>query len=113
MNRSLLMIGVLCAAATSAHAQRWPDTLRMSCDQVASLVRTHGGLTLGTGPHVRDRYVTSCAYCPSMSMIVPSWVQTADNPQCFVGYRCDTDEPSRGAGIAGGTRCGAGGYSGP
>jgi hypothetical protein len=100
----ILMLGV--SAEANAQSRR-PDTLRMTCQQAAALVQSHGTIVLGTGPNLYDRYVTSCRFCYDSEYLLPSWVQTADNAQCFVGYHCDTQsqlaEPS----------CGLTGFRGP
>jgi hypothetical protein len=107
----LWSIALLAAAlwATSALAQgSRPDSLRMSCRQAASLVQSRGSIVIGTGPDLYDRYVTGCNFCYSMEFLTPAWVRTADNPQCFVGYTCETQQgfPPRPS-------CGFTGYRGP
>jgi hypothetical protein len=92
---------------TGCYAQSRPDTVHLTCRQATTLVQSHGSIVLGTGPTLYDRYVVSCNYCFDDEYLLPSWVQTADNPQCFVGYHCNSQtslpEPS----------CGHTGYRGP
>jgi hypothetical protein len=53
-------------------------------------VQSRGSIVLGTGRHLYDRYVTSCQFCFDTEYLLPSWVEPADNPHCFVDYHCDT-----------------------
>jgi hypothetical protein len=92
MRRLMLMtVAVLAGSITAAEAR--PDTLKMSCSQASALVQARGGVVLDTGPSVYDRYVRAQNFCASSEGLTPSWVMTADNPQCFVGYRCETEWP--------------------
>jgi hypothetical protein len=43
---------------------------------------------IGTGPFTYDRAVSGSGQCPIEQIEAPLWIATADNPQCFVGYRC-------------------------
>jgi hypothetical protein len=74
--------------ADSQAAQSRPDTNRMTCSAAKALVMKHGGIVLGTGPSIFDRYVSSRAYCLSSQITEASFVQTTDDRQCFVGYTC-------------------------
>jgi hypothetical protein len=107
MMRWFTALLTLALGSTACVAQSRPNTIRLTCQQAAALVQSRGSIVLGTGPHLYERYVTSCQYCFNDEYLLPSWVQTADNPQCFVGYHCDTQtsipEPS----------CGLTGYRGP
>jgi hypothetical protein len=98
--RGYLAIILLLSVSTANAQSRRPDTLRMTCHQATAMVQSHGSIVLGTGPHIYDRFVTSCRYCYDNEFLLPSWVETADNAQCFVGYHCDTQtqlpEPSCG-----------------
>jgi len=71
-----------------AAAQGRPDTNRMSCAAARGLVVRSGGIVLGTGPSLFDRYVISRAFCMSTEVTEPAFVPTTDNRQCFVGYTC-------------------------
>lgn len=86
---------VLCIAAVAfagmaetAAAQARPDTTRMTCTAARALVMRHGGIVLGTGRSLFDRYVSSRAHCMSTEVTETAFVPTADNRQCFVGYTC-------------------------
>ncbi|MEP9355248.1 hypothetical protein ABLE93_16795 [Xanthobacter sp. KR7-65] len=77
----------LVTASTGAASAR-PDSLAMTCRQTASLVAQQGGVVIGTGPNIYDRYVSSLAFCSGAEQLKPEWVKTRDNPQCFIGYTC-------------------------
>lgn len=87
----VIFITAIVAVATIAApqaAQSRPDTLRMSCAAAKALVTKQGGIVLGTGPSIFDRYVVSRAYCLSTQQVEPAFVATSDDRQCFVGYTC-------------------------
>ena len=94
--------------ASLAQAQSRPDSLRMTCGQASALVQSRGSIVLGTGPDIYDRFVASCGFCFNFEFLVPSWIRTADSPQCCVGYRCDSQTPSQPW-----PSCGVTGYRGP
>lgn len=83
-----LMTVVLLGTGAPAHAQSMPDSLRMSCAATAALVRERGAVVIGTGPGIFDRYVSTQGYCAPGQTTEPIWLQTADQKQCFIGYRC-------------------------
>jgi hypothetical protein len=90
-SRTILFTAVLAfivSTTQTAAAQSRPDTTRMTCAAVRSLVMRLGGIVLGTGPSIYDRYVSSRAYCATTEVTEPAFVPTADIPQCFVGYTC-------------------------
>ena len=74
--------------AETQPAQARPDTTRMSCGAARALVTKQGGIVLGTGPSLFDRYVSSRAYCLSGQVTEPAFVPTSDDRQCFLGYTC-------------------------
>ena len=88
--RVLLITAIIAivSIADSKAAQSRPDTNRMTCGAAKALVMKHGGIVLGTGPSIYDRYVSSRAYCLSSQITEASYVATADDRQCFVGYTC-------------------------
>jgi hypothetical protein len=92
LSRSLALAGALSLLASAALAQPRPDSTRMSCAQAHGLVVRSGGLVLGTGGQTYDRYVRDRSFCEITEFIEPAFAPAADNPQCFVGYRCK--EPS-------------------
>jgi hypothetical protein len=88
---SMLFIAALASLAGTAEtavAQSRPDTTRMTCAAARALVTRQGGIVLGTGPTLFDRYVSSRAYCTSTEVTEPAYVPTADDRQCFIGYIC-------------------------
>jgi len=89
--RTNLFVAALATIASitdTAAAQSRPDTTRMTCAAARALVMRHGGIVLGTGPSLYDRYVSSRAYCATTEITEPAFVPTADNPRCFIGYTC-------------------------
>jgi hypothetical protein len=82
------LVVLIVTMAETAVAQTRPDTTRMTCAAARTLVMRHGGIVLGTGPSLFDRYVSARAYCMSTEVIEPAFVPTADSRQCFVGYIC-------------------------
>lgn len=78
----------LASIAAPQTAQSRPDTSRMKCAAAQALVAKQGAVVLGTGPSIFDRYVVSRAYCLTTQQTEPAFAATADDRQCFVGYRC-------------------------
>lgn len=76
------------SAVPPAAAQSRPDSLRLTCAATSALVRQQGQVVIGTGPNIYDRYVSNQSYCSQDETTVPVWLQTADQNQCFIGYRC-------------------------
>lgn len=83
-----VVLGLALLAAAPAGAQGRPDSLRMSCDATRGLVSTRGAIVIGTGPNIYDRFVATRAFCQPDEMTEPVWLPTADQRQCFIGYRC-------------------------
>jgi hypothetical protein len=83
-------VAIVCIADTQP-AQSRPDTTRMSCAAARALVTKQGGIVLGTGPSLFDRYVSSRAYCLSGQITEPAFAPTTDDRQCFIGYTCRED----------------------
>jgi hypothetical protein len=75
-------------AANAALAQPRPSTTAMSCAQAHVLVASRGAIVLSTGPHTYDRFVAHAGFCQYDETTEPAFERAADNPQCFVGYRC-------------------------
>jgi hypothetical protein len=78
----------LCLATSAATAQTRPSSVEMPCARAAALVQSRGAIVLGTGGYTYDRFVTGANFCLYGEFTEPAWVPSADNPQCFVGYRC-------------------------
>jgi hypothetical protein len=85
--RVILTVGFSLAAA-AAVAQTRPSTPSLPCARAAALVQTQGAIVLGTGGYTYDRFVSGGNYCALGEFADGAWVPSADNPQCFVGYRC-------------------------
>ena len=91
MRMSAFAVAVSCLSAftfDAAFAQGRPDTTHMACAQARGLVSARGAVVLGTGPNLYDRYVTHRGFCTPTEEIMPAFVRSGDNPQCFIGYRC-------------------------
>ena len=89
MKRGALALALLAVTSGAGHSQGRPDSLRMSCNVAASLVRSTGAVVLGTGPNIYDRFVSSKAFCNRDEDTEPRWIPAGDNPQCFIGYVCE------------------------
>ena len=76
------------STATCALAQVGPLTTARTCSEDRALVSARGAVTLSTSAMSYGRYVKDGAYCLVDEYPAPAWVPSADNPQCFVGYRC-------------------------
>ena len=85
----------LCFAASAAAAQTRPSTTAMPCSRSAALVQSQGAIVLSTGGDTYDRFVTGSDFCVLGEFAEPAYVPSADNPQCFVGYRCRCRSRSR------------------
>lgn len=98
----MLKIGIVSACALLALtgfclAQEEADASHMSCQATAGLVTQRGAVVLSTGAHTFDRIVRDQGFCSRSETTAPMWVPTADNPQCFAGYRCK-DKFNEGSG---------------
>ncbi len=60
----------------------------MTCEATRGLVSTRGAIVIGTGANLYDRFVATRAFCQPDEMTDPVWLPTADQKQCFIGYRC-------------------------
>lgn len=85
--RTLLLALPLVLAADAAFAQARPNSLTMSCAGVQALIQQRGGVVIGSGPDIFDRFVSSPYYCMGGETIDYTWVRTRDAPRCPV-YRC-------------------------
>jgi hypothetical protein len=88
MMRSLLAISVLALTATAVAAQIGPPTSQRTCSANRQLVLKDGAVVLDTSPTTYSRFVRSSAECLVDQFPEPAWVQSSNNPQCFIGYRC-------------------------
>jgi hypothetical protein len=93
MMRSRLLFVPFVLLASAAHAQSRPNSLTMSCAAIGRLVQQQGTVVLGTGAFSYDRYVSGGNACGPAERPDPAWIPSADNQQCFVGYRCRGTAP--------------------
>jgi hypothetical protein len=85
--RPALYLSML-AFSTAAVAQGRPYTPSMPCREASALVTARGAVVLSTGPNSYERVVAHGGLCSVEETSAPAWEPTADNPRCFVGYRC-------------------------
>ena len=89
--------GAIAIAAIAGSAMARPETPRMSCGQAANYVNSRKAVVLttgrGAGGDLYDRYVSTQGLCPTSTYGRPAFVQTRDNPQCFIGYYCSNSRP--------------------
>jgi len=91
MNRILTVL-TLSVAATAAVAQAGPSTAERPCGADRALVDARGAAVLNSGPGLYNRYVMDTRYCQIDQYPVPAYVPSLDSAQCFVGYRCRSDD---------------------
>lgn len=95
--KALVLVLPLMAAASPALAQSRLDSLTSSCQTARRAVQDGGAVIIGTGRFVYDRFVRDQSYCPLSQITEPAWLPTANDPQCFVGYRCRDRGPRGGS----------------
>ena len=61
---------------------------RTPCAAVAAAVTSRGAVVLDTGPGTFERVVRDAGLCALEETTRPAFEPTADDPRCFVGYRC-------------------------
>ena len=83
---------VLIASTAAAVAQVRPNTAGLPCASARGLVEAHGAIVLGTGPTTYDRYVNARNFCTIDQVLMPAFVRSGDNAECFVGYTCEDRE---------------------
>lgn len=88
MRKILLTLPFILLASSPAWSQAMPNSLNMTCAQTKALVDRSGGVVIGTGPNIFDRYVSGQRYCGLDEIATAAWLQTKDQPQCFIGYHC-------------------------
>ena len=77
---------ILLAADALAQPRRYVS--QVPCVQAKATVDQLGAVVLYSGPYSYDRYVRDSTFCLRPDRAEPTWIATADTPQCFVGYRC-------------------------
>src|SRR5262245_6606198 len=94
MTKTCLMVSMLLAIAISpATAQGRLSVTTMSCESAQATIANAAAIVLGTGPSTYDRFVATQGYCTNDEFTEPAFAPTANNPQCFIGYRC-REKPS-------------------
>ena len=88
MKALALAAAVSLVAMAAGEAQTRPSTTTMACRAANALVVSRGEIVLSTGRDLFDRYVAKPYYCGPGEDTVATFVPSADNPQCFIGYRC-------------------------
>ena len=89
LKRTILVALASIAVAGPALAQQRLLTTSMSCAAARQIVSTRGAIVLSTGETTYDRFVDSQRFCQRDEINKPAWVPTADQRQCFIGYRCE------------------------
>lgn len=87
----MTVLALALGATGQASAQGQLDTMRMSCAAAAEIVRRSGAVVLHSGPNIYDRYVSAQNFCAREEVMKPTWIPSADNPQCFIGYVCQRE----------------------
>ena len=88
MRTLALAVSLSLLANSTGEAQNRPSTTTMACGAANALVQARGEIVLSTGRDLFDRYVAKPYYCGPGEDTVATFVPSADNPQCFIGYRC-------------------------
>jgi hypothetical protein len=89
--RTLLLTLPFILMADAALAQARPNSLTMSCASVQALIQQRGGIVIGSGPDIFDRFVSSARYCMGGETTDWTWVRTRDVRRCPV-FRCQEIE---------------------
>lgn len=84
IKRLFLVFSMLAAASNVLWAQGRPDTRKMTCEQVQSLIHQRGGVVLTTGQYTYDRYVAGRRWCDYPAVPVSVRVPTKDTNSCMV-----------------------------
>lgn len=84
----LAALACICVAGPAV-AQQMIMTTSISCAAARQIVSTRGAIVLSTGETTYDRFVASQRFCQRDEINKPAWVPTADQRQCFIGYRCE------------------------
>lgn len=94
MNRTLVALCLLVPSTVAAQPR--VEAQRLSCAQLAGIVRSSGAVIIGTGGFTFDRYVSSGQFCIRPEVPVPAWIAAADTAQCYVGSVCRERQPFLG-----------------
>jgi len=86
-NRMVLTAGsVLMLGSVAAEAR--PSLYTMSCAQAQAFVQRQGSVVANTGPMTYEKFVSNGKYCDRTQRAVSAHVQTRDNAQCRIDYKC-------------------------
>ena len=86
---ALALAGALTlAAAEPSAAQERPAMSELTCGNARTLVASRGAVVVSTGPQGYERVVRDAGFCGLDESTSPAYLASADERQCFVGYRC-------------------------
>jgi hypothetical protein len=94
MRTLLLATSLIVTLAAGAEAR--PASSSMTCAAARALVAKQGAIVMDTSPTTFDRFVVDAGFCALGTVTRPAWVQTRDQPQCMIGYTCETPLPRPG-----------------
>jgi hypothetical protein len=86
--KAFLVASTLALTIPAAHAQERLLATRTACSRLASAVASQGAAVISTSSTAYDRFVGDSSYCAIGEAPVPALVRSADNPSCFIGFRC-------------------------
>lgn len=86
--RALLAAFCLIVTVPAAQAQERLLATRTACSRLASAVASQGAAVISTSSTSYDRFVGDSSFCAVGEAPVPAVVRSADNPSCFIGFRC-------------------------
>jgi hypothetical protein len=93
MIRAPLVVAA-CLLAGSAAAQTRPYAPKLTCQALKDIVASAGGIVISTSPTTYARFVSNRSFCYITQITRPQWIVSADDAQCFVGYKCEEYEPN-------------------
>jgi hypothetical protein len=86
--KAYLLLVSLALTIPAAHAQERLLSTRTPCSRLAAAVASQGSAVISTSSTAYDRFVGDSSYCAVGEAPVPALVRSADNPSCFIGFRC-------------------------
>ena len=91
--RRLTLYLSLCLVSTAVFAETRLYASTMPCATAAHLVQDRGAAIVATGSTTFDRIVRDARFCQRTESLEGAFLATADNPACFIGYRCQENDP--------------------
>lgn len=88
LSRIVLALNICIAAVAPAFAQPVQPIQRMVCADAMALVSRSGAILLNAGGPGLERFVKDRSFCQRSEVAELRFLQTRDNPECPVGYRC-------------------------